>query len=257
MRDDKSDPVVYTIIFAFFLSIAFGLVSLFFGFKFPAIDWSLLIFVFAALLWGLGTIFLFKAYKALEASEVTILTSVRVVVTILISVLFLKEIFGFEKILGTIIILASVMFVANLKKGFRFSKGTTYAFLVALFYGAAVTLDAIILKTYDVVSYLPVANFLIFIILLLIYPKSVKKWRVATDRGFLKKMLPLVFFCCIQAYAYYFAIQRAQVSQVSTISLTQVVVTVLLAAVLLGEKDNLVKKLIASVLVFIGVLLVR
>ncbi|MGE5041696.1 MAG: DMT family transporter [Candidatus Levyibacteriota bacterium] len=257
MRDDKSDPVLYTILFAFFLSIAYSVVSLFLGFKLPVLSWTLVLFVLSALLWGFGTIFLFKALKVIEASEVTILTSVRVIITILISVFFLREIFGFEKVLGAILILGSVMLVANIKKGFKFNSGTSYALIVALFYGVAVSLDAIILKTYDVVSYLPIANLLIFVLLLFCYPKAVKKWQVATDRSFLKKMLPLVFFSCTQAYAYYFAIQKAQVSQVSTIGQTQVVVTVILAAILLREKDNLLKKLIASVLVFIGVLLVH
>jgi len=46
-------------------------------------------------------------------------------------------------------------------------------------------------------------------------------------------------------------------SQIAAINQAQVIITVLLAVLLLKEKDNLLRKLIAAVLVTIGVILVR
>lgn len=257
MRDENSDPVSYTIISALLLSCVYFIVSLFFGFHLPVLDWKLIYFIVAAALWGLGTIFLFKALQVIESSEVTILVSLRILITIIASVIFLKNTFNFQKLIGTIILLLSILLVANIKKGIKFNKGVTYSVFVIFFYGLAVVLDVFNLRNYDVISYLVVINFLIFVVLLAIHPKAIQKWKQFTQPGFLKKMLPLVLFSCGQAYAYYFALQKGPVSQIAPINQAQVIVTVLFAAVILNEKDNLMRKLIAAVLVTIGVIILR
>lgn len=257
MRDENSEPVSYTIIFALLLSCVYFIVSLFLGFHFPVLDWKIIYFLIAATLWGLGTIFLFKALQIIESSEVTILVSLRILITITASVIFLHDVFNFQKFIGTIILLLSILLVANIKKGIKFNKGVTYSIFVIFFSGLAVVFDAYNLNNYDVVSYLAVINFLIFVVLLTIRPKAILKWKQFTHPGFLKKMLPLVLFSCGQAYAYYFALQKGPLSQIAPISQSQVIVTVLFAAVLLNEKDNLLRKIIAAVLVTIGVILLR
>lgn len=124
--------------------------------------------------------------------------------------------------------------------------------------GVGVVLDTYNVRSYDAVSYNVVINFLITLILLIYYPKTLKQLKSFSSRNFLYRMLPLGFFTSIQAIAYYLALgQGANASQVGPILQAQVIVTVLLAALLLKERDFFLRKIIAALLVSIGVILMR
>lgn len=257
MKDDKSDPISYSIIFAFLLGIINFIIALFFGFHFPVLSLSIIFFPIAAILWGLGTVLFFKALQLLESSEVTILASVRSLVTIAAALLFLGETFSMQKLLGTIIILVSIFIVTNLKGGIKFNKGIYYTFGMALFYGLAIACDVVNLRSIDPLSYLAIINILIGIILLMIFPKAILKMEVLKSKSFLKKMLTLGVFTSAQAIAYYFALAKGPASQIAPIGQSQVIITILLAVIILKERDNLLRKMVAAILVTIGVLLLR
>lgn len=257
MKDDKSDPISYSIIFAFLLGLINLIVALISGFHFPSLNTTLIFFPIAAILWGVGTIFYFKALQLLESSEVTILASVRSVITIAASLLFLKESFNLQKLFGTVIVLLSIFIVTNLKHGIKFNKGIFYTFGMVLCYGLAVVFDVLNLRSTDPLSYLALVNILIGIILLLIFPKAIRQLKVLVNKNFLKKMLPLSVFSAAQAIAYYFALAKGPASQIAPIGQAQVIITILLAVVILKERDNLIRKIIAAILVMIGVILLR
>lgn len=257
MKDDKSNPYSYGVVFHLLL----GVLNLIFavlhgGFQIPSLSGNLAVLFLAAALWGGATIFLFKALQLAEASEVTILSSVRVVITILAAMIFLQESFSVQKVFGTIIILASILLVTNLKKGIRFNKGVIYTLGMALFSGLAIVADGFVVKSYDPVSYTTIVNFLIGFGLLVAYPKTLLEWSHFVQPKFLMKMLPLGIFSTIQGIAYLLALANGgNASQVGTIRQATVIVTVILAVILLNEKDNLARKLVAAVLVTIGVIL--
>jgi len=154
--------------------------------------------------------------------------------------------------------LVSVVLISNVKKGFKFNKGVIYALAVGLFYGLAVVVDAFNIKHFDAISYAVIMAFLPGIILLLLNPKAVKGFGVVKNLSFLKKMGTLGFFYSGQAILYFLALAvGGKASQIGPISQAQVIVTVVLAVILLKEKDNLLKKIIAAILVTIGVILMR
>lgn len=101
-------------------------------------------------------------------------------------------------------------------------------------------------------------NFLIGTLLLIYYPKTIKQWRSFAKPDFVKSMLPLGIFTTIQAVAYYLALgSGGNASQVGPILQAQVVLTVVLAVIFLKERDFIYRKILASILVTIGVLLIR
>ena len=257
MKNDKSDPISYSIFFAFLLGVCNLVVALIYGFHIPALNISFIFLPMSALLWGVGTIFYFKSLQILESSEVVILSSGRSLITITASLLFLGEVFNVQKLLGTAIILISIFMVANIKKGFKFNRGLYYLLGMVLCFGMAVIFDVVNLRNFEPLSYLAIANFLIVIILLIIFPKSLKNWKGFAKPDFLKKMLPLGILSTSQAILYYFALAKGPASQIAPISQAQVIVTLLLAVILLKERDHLVKKALAAVLVTIGVILLR
>lgn len=256
MRDVKSDPYSYAVIFNFLIAILNLLAAFILGSKFPQPSWNLIYILIPALLWGGASIFLFKSFQTLEASEVTIISTLRVVITILASILFLQETFNFQKVIGTLIIIVATLFVTNVKKGLKFNKGIIYTLAMALFSGLALVADAFNIRHFDPVAYNTIANFLVGFLLLAYYPKTLNQWRIFVQPNFLKKMLPLGIFSTIQALLYLFAFANGgHASQVGTIRQTQVIVTVLLAVIFLNERDMLIGKLTAAILVTIGVFL--
>lgn len=257
MKDNKSDPRSYAAVFCLLLGVLNVPFVVLYGFQLPPINVTLVFFFLSAFLWGIGTVLVFKALRLLEASEVTILTSVRALVTIVASLILFQEVFNAQKFLGTVIILGSIFLVMKVKKGIKFNKGVFYAFAGALCNGLAVTFDVLAVKSYDPISYLVIINFLIGGILIMLYPKTIHQWKTFIQPNFLKKMIPLGICSTAQAFAYYFALASGPTSQIAPISQAQVILTVLLAAILLHEKDNLFRKLLAAVLVTIGVILLK
>lgn len=257
MREKDSDAFGTAVIFQFATAALTGIFALWNGFALPPIGEYFWNFVASTLLWGLGTLTLFKAYQTLGSSEVAIISSLGTIVTIVSSITLLGESFSTVKILGTILILTSI-FLVNEKKGkFSFKKGTTYALITTLFYGLAVTNDAFILRTYDAVSYTSVALFFPGVLLLALRPQAIASFKRLQNMTFTKNMLFLTIFYSAQAIAYYLALQLgANASQLAPIYKSNIILTVLLAIVFLREKEKLAVKLLSAALVTVGVLLI-
>lgn len=256
MRGDKSNPYSYTIVFHFLIALlafGFGLLS---GTNFSFFSGNVYMLFLAAAGWGICQVFLFKALQLVEASEMTILSGLRVIVTITASVILLKEVFTGWNILGTILIIASTLLVVNLKKGFKFDKGLLYILGMTLFGGLAIVADSVNVQHYDVLAYSTFSNFLSGLFILVFYPKALSQWSHFVKPSFLVKMLPLAIFSATQGVLYLAALAYGgNTAEVGTIRQASVIVTILMAAVFLGERGNLGRKLIAGILVTIGVML--
>lgn len=256
MRDEKSNPYYYTTFFQFSIAILTVPIAIVHGFQFPPVTISLVFFPVAAILWGGASVFFFKALKFAEASEVTIVSSIRIIITILASIFFLHERFTSFNALGALFVLVSIFLVTNLKKGLKFNKGVVYALITAVFSGLAIVADGFNVKNYDVISYTTIINFLIFFILFAIFPTVLQHWKSFIKINFLKNMVPITIFSTIQGIAYLIALANGgNVSQVGTIRQASVITTVILAVLFLKEKDFFLRKLIAAILVTIGVIL--
>src|SRR3989344_9488909 len=75
-----------SVIFQFVGAGLIGLVAVIHGFSWPPVNLIGLVLV-SSVLYALGTVFIFKAYQQAEASEVTIIASLRSIVTIISAVL--------------------------------------------------------------------------------------------------------------------------------------------------------------------------
>ena len=77
--------------------------------------------------------------------------------------------------------------------------------------------------------------------------------------GYLFLLIKIISVCIVVAVAvlsFYSAFQiGGNSSQVVALSLTDVIVAVFFSLILLKEKENIIKKLIAAILSFVGVLL--
>jgi len=257
MKEENSDPLINTIaiqLFGAFVCFIFAFTK---GFILPPITVYSLNFALEAILYALVSLFSFKALKLIGASEATIIFSFGSVVAIVASAIFLNEPLTFLRLLGALLIIISLILVAELKN-FSINKGALYALLSAVLGGLAVVNDTYLLRYSDAVSYTAIAFLLPGILLLLFYPKSIKRLKTFLKPKPFKHMFFLVLVWSVSAIAFYLAIENGGlISQVFPISQSKIILTVLLAAVLLKEKENLLLKTIASFLTIIGVILIK
>ena len=256
MKGDKSNPYSYTIIFHFLLGFLILVVGLVQGSNFSLFSGNVYVLFLAGALWGICQVFLFKALQLVEASELTIMSGLRVVITIFASIFFLNQVFTGLNILGTLLILASTFLVANFGKGFKLNKGLAYTLAMTFFGGLAIVADSANVQHYDVLAYSTYSNFLSGLFILAFYPKALQQWRNFVQPSFLIKMLPLAVFSASQGVLYLLALSYGgNTAQVGTIRQASIIVTVLLAIIFLKERSNLGPKFIAAVLVTAGVIL--
>jgi drug/metabolite transporter (DMT)-like permease len=258
MKEEKSDPITYSIFFQFSLAIFTGLFALFKGFNSPPLHEFWLNFLVSAFLYGMGTLSLFKAVKALEASEVVIMAAFGAAATIISSFLFLAESLTILQVTGVFFVLSAIAIVNAKKQQIVLQKGTMYAILGTVCYGLAVTNDAFILKSYDAISYTPIMSFLPGVILIFFRPSSVKQLKKSFTYSSFKSLSLYGFFYSIQAVTYYLSLETgAKASQMAALFKSEIIITVILATIFLNERKSLMRKAIAVVVVTIGVFLLR
>lgn len=257
MKDNKSDPVMSSILFQFILGSIFLLLAIFFGFKMPPIATYPINFILSGVLYGVGTLFSFKALKYIEVSEAGIIYSFGSLVTVLSSMYFLHDSFSLINAVGLILILISVIAILKPKK-FKINKGAWYELGTAVTYGLAITNDSFLIKNSDIFSYLAIISFLPGIFLLLTNIKSFGKVVYYFKPINFFKLLIFSIFYSIASIGFYFALTHGGLaSQVSSISKSQIILTTILAAIFLGERDRLWQKIIYGILVIIGVILLK
>ncbi len=260
LKEDESDPVAYAIVFQFLLgAIVFGFTILLHRFTLP--DFSPVTvarFLFSAMLWAGSTVFGFHAIKRLSAAEVTILNSSTAVVAVILGIIFLRETVSIKMIVGTALVIGSILVVQSEKLAFQSRRGIAFALLSALCAGIAVVNDVIVLHNLEVFSYVSMMSFLPGIVLLTLFPKKFFVAKQLVLSPIMKGMGIFTFFYALQAVSYYLAYQNgALISHLSPITKSSIILTVILSAVFLKERKQLLKKILASVIVTVGVLLLN
>ncbi len=259
LKNDKSDPVAYSIFFQLLVGMFIGSVGFFTGqMNMPR---NLLFIVpnliLMTLLYGVGNVFLFKALKQINASIFTVVFSSRALFTVIASTIFLSETLLIKQFFGVFLILAGIVLVSSKATKFNFGKGEIFAILAALCFGFANTNDRFLLKTLDVYPYV----FLVFIVpalfILGINLNVISKIKVFTEKIILSKMIFLCVFYALSAITFFYALRIGNnSSQIATINLTSVILTVLLSVLILREREDFLKKIIAALLSFVGLILV-
>jgi len=258
MKDEASNAVAYSLVFQLTCALLVGLFALTQGFVLPPIQKLSLNFTLTTILYAAGSLLLFRALQTTEASKTTVLKSSSTLWTIVVALIFLGESLDILKIAGIGLILGSIVLVSLKKDIFSFNRGDLYILGTALCYGIAFANDAFILRQSDALSYTAIAFFLPGLLILAIKPRTVKDMGAFLKPWVQLRMLALTTLYSTSAITVYLAYQRGgTASQLASISQSVVILTVLLAAIFLGEREHLGRKFIAAALTTLGVLLLR
>ncbi len=254
MQAEDSDPIGYAIVFQFLLGFAVLLFAMVVGFKLPPIATYPLNFALSAVFYGIGTLCMFQAAKLIEASELTIIAALGSMVTIIASVIVLHENFSLQQALGVLLIFIAIIMVQK-KRSLKLDRGAWWGVVGTCLFGLAVVSDVFVIKHFDPVSYAVAMCFMPGILLLCLFPRKIKVFKPIVSSG--RNLFIFVFLYAIQVISYYAALGLgANASQLSPITRAQIILTVLLSAIFLRERDRLWLKLGAAILTTAGVLLI-
>lgn len=257
LKNNKSDPIAYSIVFQLLIGILIGIYAVFKGFSTPNLVPIIPNLILMTILYGAGNVFIFSALKMIDASEFTIVFASRALWTIIGEIIFLKESFSAQQTLGTLLIIASVILVSWKKQKFIFSKGFVFSVLAGLFFGFAFTNDAFIVNNFDVPSYLTIAFIIPSLAVWAIYPKSTAKMKLLFERKTLLKLGLLGIFYTISSITIFLAYQIGKnATQIAPLNQTATIITVILSIIFLKERLDLWKKLLAVIISFVGVVLI-
>ncbi len=255
MKEKESDPVLSTTIFQFILGLIVLPFAISRGFVFPPFATLWPLFLFSSVLYALGSVMFFKSIKLIEASEMTVLAGVGAIVTMICAYFFLGERLVFHQYLGAALVLASILIIAHRGKKFVFNKGALLALLAASFFSFATISDVLVIKSYDAISYAAMMSLLPGIVLCFLFPKKMLQLPKAI-KNIDKNLVIYSLVYSVGVVTFYSALNKAMISQVSVVVKTNIILTVILAAIFIKENDRLGQKILAALICMAGVMLV-
>lgn len=256
MKEEQSDPFAYAIVFQLIVASIISVGAFYKGFPLPPLQPLIPFLILMGVLYALANISFFRAFQLSEASDVSVIASSSSLFTLMVAVPFLGETLTHQKLLGTFLVILGIFLVSWKKKHFKFQKGHLFALLAAVLFGVALVNDAYLLRSFDVYSYNVVGFVLPPLIIMMLKPRSVKKIKLFLHKERLVKMLILGFLYAVAAITFGFSYQTGgEASQIGPISRSSAIITVLLAALFLKERDSLLNKVVGAISVTIGVVL--
>ena len=257
MKNEGSDGYAQSIAFTALGCVVFWIILILRGsiLAFPTWD-ELTLFITSALLSSAGMVFTFKGFQKIGASEHTVLLTTTQVWVLLGAVIVLKEQITLTKLAGAAAILLGVI-VAESKKGtFVFGRGAIYVLLSAYCFGVSSIISFFIIREFDLYAYMAYSSLLVAVILIIAHPKTIKKLRFYLRP---RNAVNVVITSINDAFANIFGFIAYQVGrnalEIGPIMATQTIVTVLLAALILHERDRLPQKIIGAVVAVAGTVL--
>ena len=260
LKNNKSEPISFSIFFQIGVALVIGMIVLVIQGRIPIpnisnISWSVLVMT---VLYALSNILIFKSLKVTEASRFTIIFSSKTLFAIIGSSLIFKE--GLTPIqwVGAVLIIVGVVAVSSSKLNLKFNKGDMFALAAAFLFGLANTNDRFLVKFFDPYSYVVLGFLLPGVLIAIFYPKKIVNMKEYIKKTFIFKMLLLCLLYGLSAVAFFAALSISpNSSQIFTINAFGAIITVVLAIVVLKERDYLARKIIGAIVSLAGLLLVN
>ncbi|HLD92058.1 MAG TPA: EamA family transporter [Patescibacteria group bacterium] len=259
LKNNKTDPISFAILFQTGVSLVIGLFVLITkgGINFPNLlpfFWSVVLMTVS---YALANIFIFKSLKFTEASSFTVIFSSKTIFAILGASLFLGEKLNFNQWIGSFLILAGVM-VVSMRDKLKIKLGEIFALTAAVLFGLANTNDRFLVQAFDSYSYVIIGFLLPAIFITGIYPKKILGiGSMFKEKLFLPKLAILCFLYGFAAVTFFQALQiTTNSSQLFSINALSGILTVILSIIFLKEYEFIPRKIIGAALSLVGLLLV-
>ena len=256
-RNSKDVSSVVIIIFII-ASITFALFIPFFEIKFPS-DWHLYIWLLLAIVfYAINDKLKSIGYKHLDISIISIMTQLSKVFLVVIGVLFFKESVEANELFGVVLILTGGVLVVFRKGAFVINKYIWVMIAAAVAVAIALSIDVGISAQFNLAIYLVAVSIFPVFLIFLTERKSVDDLKKEFYRSNKKRRWYFILAgvgIALASLTYLGALRQGQVSVVAPLTSLVVVVNTAIGYIFLKEKNALIKRLIASLLVVMGVFL--
>jgi len=257
-KEEKADPILGAVSFQYAVCLIILIYSLFTGFNLNGYENYIHLLIISGLVYALGNVLMFKAFKIAQASQVTIALSSTAIWTVMASIILLKETLTIVVIVGICLVVFSLILTningenkINLKK-----KGIIYSLAAAVLFGIGFTIDALAIGDRDVDSYLVLAFFLPATFVFIYYFKHIQKViKVKSSINYREIILTSVLYAFSNIFIFTAYQAGGNASIISPLQQVSTILTVILAILFLKERDNIKFKIVASIISIIGVIL--
>ena len=210
-------------------------------------------------LWALMGRFEYFAKKHVEASVFSITVKIAPVITFVLGVIFLKESFTLSKLAAIILIIFAntLLYVGSKRGSVISSQGIKYMTILIVVLSVAWLFDAINVKNWGVGTFTTLSYLAPFVLSAFFPPL---KWAVIKKELTLTpwwQFLVLGFFSLVGYGSLLKAYTLGEASSVTPVATSTTPLVVLAGVILLGERDFLGRKLLASILTFLAIYLMR
>lgn len=247
------------IVFGASIQLATSVTSLFFalltGWNFVFNSASIPLFISMGIIYSLAISFYYTGLKKTELSVAAIFDSTGSIYSLVLGTLFLNEPILLNKLIGIVLIVAAILIVSLKNRVSSFNKYSWILLISAFFYALGAIFDKKLNAFGNPLSYLTLSFATAGLSILLINFKRTKKafmgtfknknfWIGISINGILYS---LGFWALFEAYN-----RGGEVSRMFPITLSMSVIIPILGIIFLKERDNIAKKLVAIVIMIIG-----
>ena len=257
LAKESNNSANVPVIVGFVGSFIFILLMPFFNFKFPAGWYIWVLFLLSIFLYTAHDLLKAIGFKKLDVSVVSIFAQLAKVFMIILGVLIFHEQLILIDIIGISLIMFGSSLVSFKKNKFKINKYIWAIIGASLLFALAMTIDVGISAKFNLAFYFFILYFAPSV--LIIISKRIKLIELRRE-FFRTKNSPKYFIWAgmcssIGMLLYLLALRQGQVSIVAPLSSVTVLLNVLAGYIFLKERDDLTKRVIASILVIVGVFL--
>lgn len=229
----------------------------FFGMSFPQDGRTYLLLALSCVLYAIADRSNTTAMKGLEVSEYSIFGQLSTVFIVTWGIIFFKEAIVVKKIIGLILILVGNVFVLYKKGKFRWNKYILFSLLGSLAMSIGISVDVGVSSQFNLPVY--VALTLIVPSLLILMGERIKPRDVVGEFKNGNKKAILCIGCSWGAMIIFMmrAYQLGEVTTVAPLCALTTILNVFMAYFVQKEKDSLLRKVIATIIVVLGVVLIK
>lgn len=195
--------------------------------------------------------------SGIEASTFSILKQLSTTFMIFAGLIFLKEEFVLNKFIGAILIIISNIFIFYKKGSFTFNKYLFLGLVSNISYAIALFLDVNISEQFSLPFYVVMIFGIPAILITIVEKIKFQDIKNEFQNGDKKTLFitgitwALSMICSLRAY------QLQNVSIVAPLCSLTVIFNVIIGYLFFNEKDNLLKKIIAAIIIMISVILIK
>lgn len=243
------------------LQITAGLTSLllcpFFSFQFPTDIKVYIMLGFSIVFYAISDRINTTVRSGIEASTFSMLKQLSTTFMIFAGLLFFKEQFILTKFMGAMLIIFSNVLIFYRKGKFEFNKYILLGILANISFTIALFLDVNISDNFNLPFYVAISLIVPSVLITIferIKPSEIKNELVNGNK---KAILITAISWGIMIVAQLRAYQLGNVTIVAPLCALTVILNVIVGYFFLNEKDNLLRKIIAAILIIISIVLIK